>query len=290
MRKAPPKKKKAATKAKATTPSRTTPSRRRLAIPPAPPRIQPGDAGIVSLACTLPTSRTSLARRARALRHLSLSETHLSTPYRNSISRLVRRIERELPPDPEDGHSNTVLSVLATSSKVEAKSLLDRYFLIPPNLRDVVTIDDLIAAAKLDPSVVLGLLTEEIHRQYGAVTSVIASVRSPSVMKARASYALTPDGHSDAKLILQTSGVAPVPKNQTTFIKVDAGHIGDNNLTVIRTPTLEEIVAANDTDLDIEPDTDSLLPPALPPTLPPTLPSAPTPAPVTIDSVEDITD
>lgn len=196
-------------------------------------------------------------QRREALRILGLPE---ELPRANKVSRVLKKIESELPDD------ESVMSILRSSTKPESALLVDLMDALGDRLQDHVDWDDLVAAVRLhkgqekfDGGKLLGIVTEEVYRQWGTLTSVIASISSPKVMRARAVYATLPEGHSDAKMILQTTGVAPVPKNQVTNITVRDSHIGDN-VQNNQNLTLEDVVGGNDDMLGgIEADADDLL-------------------------------
>lgn len=109
-----------------------------------------------------------------------------------------------------------VVACLRTSSEETAQvicALYDR--LETSNLNAAIDIDYLIAAAHCkDIFKVFGLICESYAKAKAMETQMIASMESPAIMKSRTRYAKERNGHVDAKLILQTTGVAPVPQNQ----------------------------------------------------------------------------
>ena len=206
-----------------------------------------------------PLGGAILSPRANALTDaLRILELGPDWKPKSSIDKLVARIEKELPDE------ESIVSILAASSEPEAMEITK----LMGNLEDrhlkVLTWDHLIAAAKIEPRRMLELIVGEVFSQWGAVTSVIAALKSPSLMKTRAAYGHMPDGHADAKMILQTTGVVPTPKNQVTNISVKAGQIGDRVLNIGGVRSLEDVVADCDNDLNVEADEEDLksLPPA----------------------------
>ena len=171
---------------------------------------------------------------------------------RTNVDAILKRIERHFPED------ESLITVLEGSSDPDALELVKWIHCLDERHLKYVTWDYILAAAKLDGGRMLGLVTEEVYRQWGAVTSVIASLRSPSMMKAAASYGLMPDGHTDRKMVLQASGGVPVPKNQVTNISVKANQIGDRVVNVQGVKSLEEVVGECDTDLNVEADESDL--------------------------------
>jgi hypothetical protein len=111
--------------------------------------------------------------------------------------------------------------------------------------RDAVTIDHYIAAAGADFHKIFGVVAEQVSRIEGTKASMIAAAGSPELMSAAVRRGRTYHGHQDAKMVLQTAGVAPVPKNQVTNISVRDSVIDQRRQVAIgqvRVPTLEEVV------------------------------------------------
>ncbi len=109
--------------------------------------------------------------------------------------------------------------------------------------REAATIDHLIAAAKVDAGKLLGIINTEIYRQDGAATNMLAVVNSQEMIRAAIDNGRTLMGHADRKMVLQISGVAPVPRNQVTNVTIRDNKIdASKNLTVNGPRSLEEVV------------------------------------------------
>lgn len=135
-----------------------------------------------------------------------------------------------------------IVSCLRTSTDETCMFICANYDRLIPEQRNRVDIDILIAASKCrDPFKVAGQITELYSRAKAMETQVRAATNSPQIMEKRAKFAKSKDGHNDAKLILQTMGVAPVPQNQKTYI---FGNRIDNskNFTVNAPQSHEQIV------------------------------------------------
>jgi hypothetical protein len=142
----------------------------------------------------------------------------------------------------EAGLGKEVYTYLKNSHSEEARSIVKLYFALEPIQRKHVTIDHLIAAAKVDHIKVWGALSEEVLRVKGEAATMIAAVESPDAMRSAAWYAGLEGGHADRKMVLQTARVAPVPTNQISRINIIGNRI-DNKITsntVI--PRLEDVV------------------------------------------------
>jgi hypothetical protein len=126
-----------------------------------------------------------------------------------------------------------------------ARKLVALHTTLAKGERDAVTIDHYIAAAGVDFHKVFGVISEQVSRIEGTKASMIAAVSSPLMMRAAGEWGATYDGHADRKMILQTAGVAPVPKNQVTNVTVRDSVIDNRRqmaIGVTRVPTLEEVV------------------------------------------------
>jgi hypothetical protein len=147
------------------------------------------------------------------------------------------------------GGERAVLQLLAGAADPDLQLVMAQYELLTAPERRAVSIDVLIAAAKVkDPHDLYGKIAAELSRQSVSTTSMIASLEAPRVMKAMARRAKGVDGHADTKLLLQTAGVAPTPKNSTTIISnsnIDARRQSQVNVQV---PRLEDITRMLDSD------------------------------------------
>ena len=184
-------------------------------------------------------SKTELTPKTRAMTSLALAH---DPPPVVSVALEEAKIA------PEDA-----ILYLRCSKAPEAVLMCLKYDSLVDTEKQAITLDHLCAAAKnekgesVDPSRCLGIITEQMFSRSISVTNLIAASRAPDVMKAAVWYAGTPDGHQDRKMLLQTIGVAPVPKNQSTYINVSGNKI-DNSTHVTVAPTLESVLG--DVDLD----------------------------------------
>lgn len=107
-----------------------------------------------------------------------------------------------------------VVACLRTATEEDAQVICALYDRLG-ELNAAIDIDYLIAAAHCkDIFKVFGLICESYAKAKAMETQMIASMESPAIMTARVRFAKERKGHVDAKVILQTTGVAPVPQNQ----------------------------------------------------------------------------
>lgn len=160
---------------------------------------------------------------------------------------------------------------LRHSGNEDARVVVRLYDELAKQEREAVTLDHYIAAGKVairdkvgkvtgdrpvDFHAVFGALSEQVSRIEGAAAQMMAAVRGPAMVKAAEMWGGMPDGHADRKLLLQTAGVAPVPKNQITNVSVRDGGVLDARQQVaigqinVHIPTLEEVVRDVDAALD----------------------------------------
>jgi len=139
-----------------------------------------------------------------------------------------------------------VYTYLLNSETHEAKEITKMYFALTKPQRKKVTIDHLIAAAKLDHIKTLGAITEELFRAKGEASTLIAAVASPDAMRAASWYAGTESGHQDRKMILQTVKVAPVPTNQINRFNIFGNRVDNSTTVIANAPSLEEVVRSVD--------------------------------------------
>lgn len=140
---------------------------------------------------------------------------------------------------------HTAYSYLRHSTGEEAGKIVRAHDSLSKIERENVTIDYYIAATKVDFHKLFGQLAEQISAIDGTTASIIAAANSPEMMRAAVQRGGRYDGHQDTKLVLQTAGVAPVPKNQVTNINVRDSIIDNRKQTAIgniNVPTLDEVV------------------------------------------------
>lgn len=116
------------------------------------------------------------------------------------------------------------ISYLRTSPEETAQFICALYDRLDESLRSAIDIDYLIAAAHCKDSYkVFGLICETYAKAKTIQTKMIASQQSPLIMTKRAKFAKEPKGFNDAKMILQSTGSVPVPRNQVNYL------FGNNN-------------------------------------------------------------
>lgn len=124
-----------------------------------------------------------------------------------------------------------IITCLRSSEDGNAMLICAYYDRLNPSLQKVVTIDHLIAAARCkDPFKMAGIICEYYSKSKAIQSQMIAATESPVVMSKTAKHAKTKEGFQHARLLLQTTGVAPVPVNQKNIL---IGNRIDNSKTQI---------------------------------------------------------
>lgn len=133
------------------------------------------------------------------------------------------------------------LVYLRNSNRPEASALMEKFDLLSKSEQKVVTLDILASAAGVDASTTLSLITEEAHRNAGNVATLLMSIAHPKVTKATIDAALRGDGVADRKLLHNSMGTTPVPKN--TITNVDARGANMQKIQInASVPSLSDIV------------------------------------------------
>jgi hypothetical protein len=174
-------------------------------------------------------------------------------------------IALQLDPDYEpDTHMTAILEEVGISDvwgylrhaeNEEARTLVRLRGRLAKIERDAVTIDHYIAAGKVDFHKVLGAISEQVSRIESGKAAIKIAISAPKMVEMADFYGTTPDGHADRKMILQSGGVAPVPKNQVTNVTVRDNVIDARHQVAIgqvRVPTLEEVVKDIDAVFDVK--------------------------------------
>lgn len=136
-----------------------------------------------------------------------------------------------------------LVACLRSSTNEDSMIICAFYDRVPEAMRSQIDIDYLIAAAKCKvPSKVAGMICEAYCEAKAIQSQMIAATESPRVMRATARYGKERKGYQHAKLLLQTSGVAPVPSNQKNIFI--GNRISQQNTAIIGTVPTHENVAS----------------------------------------------
>jgi len=137
-----------------------------------------------------------------------------------------------------------VISCLRTSQDENAMMICAMFDRLNASQAKAIDIDYLAAAAHCkDVYKIAGLITETYTRVKGMETAMRAAQESPGIMKSVTRHAKGKDGFHHAKLVLQTTGVAPTPKNNTNvFIgnKIDNSK-HQTNVVATHSQTVDEV-------------------------------------------------
>jgi hypothetical protein len=179
------------------------------------------------------TGQRALPVSKRALIALNLPEDF--TPTSN-----LESVMKEIP-----GTPGLTYKVLRCSADPIAKSLIKLYDDLTPQERKVVTLDHLVSAAAVEPQEVLKMIAGELYSYGSQVANMLAAASSPDVMRKSISFAKKKEGFHHARMILQTSGVAPVPKTQVTNLRLQQ-NVQNNTVNNLEIARLEDVVKCID--------------------------------------------
>jgi len=145
----------------------------------------------------------------------------------------------------EAGLKHSVWTYIRHADSEDCRKLVATYVKLAPGERDAVSIDHYLAATHADFHKVFGALSEQVSRIEGGKAAMMISASAPRMAKAASNFGDFLHGHADRKMILQTAGVAPVPKNQVTNVTFRDSVIDARRQTAIsvgHVPTLDEVV------------------------------------------------
>jgi hypothetical protein len=126
-----------------------------------------------------------------------------------------------------------IIACLRPLTDEDAQFICAHYDRLSAPLQRITTIDFLIAACKCkDPHSIAGLITTSYSRLKAMETQMVAAEASPGIMKDVAERAKRKGGFHHAKLALQITGVAPVPKNQFTVNNIRGNVDASTNNTI----------------------------------------------------------
>lgn len=145
------------------------------------------------------------------------------------------------------GVASRIFDYLRGSTDEDAMRVMEAYGKLAPAEKRAITIDHLIAALKIEPKKMFEIIAGEMFSQNAAVTNLIAATAGPAIMRKRVEFAKKEEGFQDARMVLQSVGAVPVPKNQVTHSYVNVvGNKIENKNTVVNVPSLEDVVRTVD--------------------------------------------
>lgn len=109
---------------------------------------------------------------------------------------------------------------LKSSSADESRLVLGKWYLLPANLRRVVSIESCCVAAGISPVRIVEVLMDCIRRLSQQSAFLIASVNLPRVVQKHVEMSLSDDGVADRTNFLKSTGFIPTPKGNATQINI----------------------------------------------------------------------
>lgn len=139
-----------------------------------------------------------------------------------------------------------ILRLAIRSGEEEVAILLIKYKLIPPRFRPLVAdniffLDLIVEDADLDPYMVGTVMAYHAKRLADVRAQFILSQATPEIAQAGVDIAKTPMGFADRWKILQTVGIAPVPKSQISNVTINNSRLQQTQVN-LSVPRLEDVV------------------------------------------------
>lgn len=146
--------------------------------------------------------------------------------------------------------STKMFAILMFSEEPEAKQILGLLNSLHPQVRHRVTgdpdgIDYLCASLKIRSSRLAGILMEHLAELRSVKAQAKLSFAAPEIADAAIETAKIQgsEGYQDRKMILQSVGIAPMPKNQVTNLTLNNSRLTQINAAV-SIPRLEDVTRA----------------------------------------------
>ena len=133
----------------------------------------------------------------------------------------LRRIARQLNQGRAKDAPLHPFDLLQASDREEARRLWSVYDKVPPTFRRFLCPEAVCQAARVDPSRVVGWITEVAVRQNLQVAALVAAVSHARVVSKAVAVALTDAGHADRQDLHKAVGFLPTPKSAQTIVNVN---------------------------------------------------------------------
>jgi hypothetical protein len=157
------------------------------------------------------------ARRTLAYARLSISPAAIRSapPISSQLRMAARNLRlRNLPASP--------YYYLKCSAAPEAQKIVEVYYSMPKNQRDLVPIEAYCVAVNVDTLLVLDLITRACAAISRQSSTIIAAINHPAVVEKTVEIALTDDGIKDRMILHKATGFLPSPSGPRTTVNVAA--------------------------------------------------------------------
>ena len=163
-----------------------------------------------------PTAST-IARRKAAFEKLQITpeKMRLQPPITSQLRMLAKRMKRRnLPASP--------LYYLKASASDAARKILDLYYSLPRDQRNLVPLEGYALAACELSTHVLDIITQSVAMFSRQQSAIIAAANHPSVVDKTVEMALTDEGIEDRNVLHKAMGFLPSPRGPSTIVNVAA--------------------------------------------------------------------
>lgn len=177
-------------------------------------------------------------RRNIVYEKLGIDRTRVRTlaPISSQLHMIGKKLRRRnLPASP--------YYYLKCSADERAIKIVDLYYSLPKNQRDLAPIEAYCLSIGADSSEILELITRTVARVTRQTSAIIAAVSHPMVVDKTVEMALTDEGIEDRNTLHKAVGFLPSPKGSQTTVNVAANASAQAAApTVVLAPPPEQTV------------------------------------------------
>lgn len=198
-------------------------------------------------------------RRNIAYEKLGIDRTLVRTlpPISSQLHMVAKKLRRRnLPASP--------FYYLKCAPGEQARRIVDLYYSLPKNQRDLPPIEAYCLAVGADSTEILELITRTVAKITRQTSAILAAVNHPAIVEKTVEMALTDDGIEDRRDLHKATGFLPTPRGSQTTVNVaaNANAQASSPIAVLAPPPEQTIRRAVDRFNDAR-----LLPSAPPPSI-----------------------
>lgn len=155
-------------------------------------------------------------RRRAAYKSLGVEPAHVQelTPISSQLRMLSTKLKkRNLPASP--------YYYLKCTEALEARRIVDLYYGMDKNKRDLIPIEAYCLAAAVAPLTLLNIIVLACQRVSSQTSAMLAAISQPQIVEKTIERALTDDGFDDRVVLHKATGFLPTPKSPSVNVKVN---------------------------------------------------------------------
>ncbi len=121
-----------------------------------------------------------------------------------------------------------ILNYILGSDADESRRFLEVYSSVPPSNRKVLPFEAFCVAAKVSTKRMWEVIQGTVFEQSDSESAMLVAIAHPDIVKDTIKRAKTKFGSAEKKMLHQSRGLVPVPKNNVTFIRDQKNTLIDN--------------------------------------------------------------